>query len=849
MALYDEIYERYGKDFALTPTDEVGLQNAREEQRKLRDDPTMTPRGDGFLDADGRFILDPETERYIRIATGLAQEQLGQLMPMPEDMDAAIRFPGVDPVWHVSVIDMKFAQREAAVKAAMETRLPEVRDYVLDTLHRFTSPLREDEAFRDASMAMTEAAQEHRTVTRASKLCHSAAGRRILHERSRALETGRAVVNYDMMMQGVEYAVGLRTGPVPEEIKTFYHDVLKADLDMDLVKKAELVRPPEQLHVEFEDLDNKMLHQAQANPHNWGKTAQEIEAIANTIDLDTVSEAITPYARATVDRVIAPAFAAQEKAAGSGVDRAELIIIDGKTVREKMLEDYTASGREAGEFEAFFQKNRVTATNEYVAAGLMAGKRVEAFIPDKSGHIPDEPTPITKAGYEPSPLKPEKFNAWQRYFSRHGYYKEKVARQQEYERMMAARERVKERQVQERLGRLKEAEAQSRHYSTAAHKEMFFGPIMDELGFKTVGADGSAQYDWGGMNSYTRERVGAEASFRQFTRCEPMDTCVAYLAAQGHSFRDIMDPTKLQAERLAAARLFMEKAATNDTQWLGQVYYAGHKALLQQAGELTRGLDLRDDRQLIRVLPEAECLLHSAFSVSQMLVDEGCTMGYYKAALAEAGGDLDRASEMAYALNNKVCDAALFAGEMLNGVKAQAAMGDPAAPVYAGHATNLGILRVMQGRMKEGASIVEKALTSEEMFEIRAAVSANTSLTNAVLDQTKTPEGRAELAVAAASGKLAEQLRTKEFRVEPTLDKEGQPVQVQDSKKVLRQNEDGSYRIEKVSFQFPTKTPSVEFELGETLSPKMEQQAPQRAAQKQTAARQHRPTQIGGPKL
>lgn len=54
----------------------------------------------------------------------------------------------------------------------------------------------------------------------------------------------------------------------------------------------------------------------------------------------------------------------------------------------------------------------------------MTGKRVEAFLPDREGRIPAEPTPITRSGYEPSPLRPETFNAWQRFFSRHGFYSE-----------------------------------------------------------------------------------------------------------------------------------------------------------------------------------------------------------------------------------------------------------------------------------------------------------------------------------------------------------------------------------------------------------------------------------------
>lgn len=567
MALYDEMYERYGKNFGLTQADEIGLEGAREELRELQDDPLMTPRGDGFVDENGRFILNPVVERHIRIATSLAREQLGPLLPMPEDMDTAIRFPGVDPAWHSSVIDMKFAQREAAVKAALETRTPEVREYAQGILDRFKLNTPENGAFVETSMAMTDAAQEHRYRTRASKLCHNADGRRILHQRARALETGEAVVNYEKMMQGVEYAAGIRTGPVPEEVRTFYRDVLHADLDLDMIKKAELVHPAEQLKVEFEDLDNKMLHRAQANPHNWGKTAQELEVIADSIDLDTTFETITPYARATVDRVISPAFAAQEKATHDYIHRADHIIIDGKTVREKMYEDFMAAGGKDDGFMAFFQKNGKTAVNEYVAAGLMAGKRVEAFIPDKQGRIPDQPTQITKTGYEPSPLKPEKFNAWQRYFSKRGYFKEKVARQQEYERMMAARERVKtaslDRQWSVGGG------------SMTGAKEPFIGGWMREHG---------------GKLDFSSEFSVSRSALHTFA--------VSRMLMEGYSLEDIHNPDALLAEKDAFGREVCQKLKDKDMKWAGETLFHGMRLLRDQIDRRTADLDFANEAQV-----------------------------------------------------------------------------------------------------------------------------------------------------------------------------------------------------------------------------------------------------------
>ena len=112
-------------------------------------------------------------------------------------------------------------------------------------------------------------------------------------------------------------------------------------------------------------------------------------------------------------------------------------------VRERMYEDFVAAGNSPQDFYAHFQQNYKTQTNESVAGALMAGKRVEAFIPGKDGRVSDEPMQITKTGYEPSPVNAVTLNAWERFWSKRGFYKEKAKAAVEYQRTMEARERVK----------------------------------------------------------------------------------------------------------------------------------------------------------------------------------------------------------------------------------------------------------------------------------------------------------------------------------------------------------------------------------------------------------------------
>lgn len=565
MPEYDLMYERYGKQFQLTAEDEAALGRAREEQERLKSDPGMTPREDGFVDGKGEFTLDPVTRQYISIATALAGEQLRGIPVMPEDEEPALRFPEVDPLESFSVIDMKFAQRREAVKAALQTRIPEVSKYGWGLIHDLEYP---NDGTRNA---MVRAAEEHRILTRGSKLCHSAAGRRILHQRAKELETCAAVADYDKMLQGAEYAAGLRAGPVPQEVRDFYHNRPGEDLDLDLIAQAEAARSPEEyLFVRFDSLDNKLLHQAQADPRNWGKTERELQSSADKIDENAILKAIPPYARGTIDRAVDPAFTVQERATGGAVSRADLIIIDGKTVREKMFEDYMASYSGCDKFDDFFRKNVRQATNEYVAAGLMAGKRVEAFVPDRWGRIPAQPSQILPAadGYTPSPLKPERFNAWQRFFSRHGFYKEKVARQAEYERMTAARERV----------RLTNA---VRQWELAGgtpeeRKELFFGSLLRENGGKL------------GFNS----PFGPDSS-----TLEPIAVCS--MLFRGYTLEEICDPGAHREEKEATGREVCEWVKKGGMDRVGETLVNGLLRLRDELDRRTADVDMADERQML----------------------------------------------------------------------------------------------------------------------------------------------------------------------------------------------------------------------------------------------------------
>lgn len=877
MALYDN-YSEF-RDPKLSEAEQKKIAEAQEAAKKMESDATLERRPGGFYNEAKGFTPHPVVQAHMGIAVERARAQFEGHPAMPEDAEASIRYPGVDPVGQYGIIDMKFAQREAVIKATLESRAPAVQEYVKGLLDKRSSSKEADAPFNQRQFMMKQSAKTHRELTRASKLCLDEDGRRLLHQQARSMESDLPVEQYDKLLQGIEYAAGVRQGPVPKEITSFYKDTLKTELDMGMVASAQnLSQVPEQLHMDFQDLDNKLLQQSFASPANWGKSPQDVSKAADGMTVNDVASALDPYTMATADRLIDPLFRGMEKDApaqfqgkamgktGAGLDiefsRGDLISIDGMTVREKMQEAYQLTLEPPEKFEEFYKQNVKEMTNRFVSAGLMAGKRVEAFVPDKYGRIPKEPAQITKTGYEPTPLKPERFNAWQRHFAKHGFYKKKVARQQEYERVMAARERMKEKAATSEQARRFErtqslGEAVKRHFELGggSPKELFFGSLMGELGLRTFTTtpEGKTQpvYDWQGMTRHVKNLCPTKlgGTYDQFTRVEPGAACVMGMVAQGYKFEDIMNPDKLQSERQDMVREFMEHAKTNDQEWLGRTYYEGFKATVQQLQTATRGMDLTDDAQLLRTVPMVEAFARTAFSSGQTLDDKDCRLAFYQAAAAEAGGDLEKGSQLADNLFWKIQQICTGAEHLMYGYKAQLAIADP---------TNANMKYVFSRVRDQPINMCAKGAATWASLDLSAPslVDSFPDSQNSLLLHGITPADPQVKAVSAAfaKGSNAVQRTIVQNAASGRLMGEMFHVTTEQSMKVIKgesvdtlvKNEDGTFSLKRSQVDRPYKGVNISFHVDKELAPP-EKEGPQVQAKHKQAPHKKAP-QMGGPR-
>ena len=532
----------------------------------------------------------------MRIGMDRAEEQLRD-WPYPESQDTFEKFPGIDPRGKVCDVDMGFFERFTRLQATLPSRPPEVREYiggVLDQLKDRKSTLSQ------SWTAMTDDCITIRLINRGAKLAPTAeASEEMLRDAARRSTEMASIQRIDGFLNAMEYAAGISDKVPDERARNFLDNKLKAPIPA----KVEAVRTvsnvtPSTLTINFQNFDHIMAQQFCSNPENWGKSPKDMPPdLAESIK---VLPLIYRYAPATVDRALQPVFEKIEDMPGKQItdylDRGGLITVDGKTVRSMMEESYKGDPEN---FTDWYRENVREMTNRFVSSGLMSGKRVEALIPDAKGKFPKEPVQITKSGYEPSPLKKVTLNDWERYFAKHGHYKAKAAKAAEYQRVMEGREQMRSNCLSGTLA----AHAISRNQT----ENLFFSEYKQELGGRTDVK----------LNTMVEDKgIECSAHFR-LSRSAPVSTCICYLAAQGHSIQDIMNPDKLQVERQAAGKLYMEKAIAKDNNWLGETYFHGIEALTKQVREIFSQCDLTNRESTLAVMPEAEPALRTMFDSYQ----------------------------------------------------------------------------------------------------------------------------------------------------------------------------------------------------------------------------------------
>lgn len=580
MPLYDN-YARYR--LAPDAEDEQKLADARtREQTQTLDLGIAYP--DTFRWTDGCFV-DPTGKTHVRqtvrahmeIALKHAQQQLSvQDAPMPEDEESSLRFPGISPKGKHSVIEMKLAQRWDDANAYGQFCDTATRQVVAQIVQ---SPY-----YDQIRHQLTTASAQHQRLSRASKLCRNEDGRRLLHGQARALENGDSVVRMGQLMQGIEYLYGMRL-TVPEDVAQLYRDRLGLELSQQPRQRV----VPQTLQIRFHDFDEILTQHAFADPRNWGIPTQQLRT--RQPEAEEANNALRPYAISSVQRTLTPLLA---NIHASGMDYRDLLIVDGQTVRQHLDEaDVGELSQEALEIR----------TSTMIATALMTGKRVEAFIPDAHGRLPQTPTAIRRHSdsYVPERSGPVVMSLWQRFCAKLGFYKTEVAQKKEHDQAMAARAEVLDAQEERRTAYLLSQCRQPEVYG-----DLFFGGMKEQF---------DAAFT---MNRQLCQRRQEPSYYMNPTRSSPASACV-WIMASHYPLKDIFDPNKLQDIRRNVARTYLEKVAQNDYEWITAVTRRGVESLERQMRGILSDTDLKDPHQRRQALPLLRLGALAGFDASQDL--------------------------------------------------------------------------------------------------------------------------------------------------------------------------------------------------------------------------------------
>lgn len=544
-----------------------------EQYAKFR--PELTAEEEAILKRSEQQELSEEHEQII-FAKRRARVQLSSWVDSgyvyPDDPEITEKFPGIDPRGNACEVDMDFANRIARLKAAVPSRPLVTQSYVGQRLREL------EDLQSDIYLYWQEMEFECKDIQlseRAAKLAVTQESSDWFLEQAESIarESG-GIRHINMYLNVLEYAAGL-TDREPTLRERGFLKQLNAPLeDIAERRRYDSLIQPLKVEVEFTNFDNQVQQKFFSNPLAWGKTPEDTpDDVARP---EAVEKPISRYAAATADRAVDPLFDHAEKITQGNISRGDLITVDGKTVKEIMIERF--KGTKGGEsFEKWYGDNVRRMTNDLVSAGLMAGKRVEAFVPDKNGRISKEPAQVVKTGYAPSPLKKVTLNAWERHFAKHGFYKEKAARAVEYQNVMAARERVQLKNL--------EAQLQMDGLSSQRVKDMFFGEWQKETGEPLPGNV---------PGNYTVQR-SALCTF-----------AVCGLAAKGYSIEEIMNPDLLQEEKAAMGREVIENLTREGNeseiqerkQWEAETLYNGRKSLNAQLDRICENFDLTDTGKL-----------------------------------------------------------------------------------------------------------------------------------------------------------------------------------------------------------------------------------------------------------
>ncbi len=649
----------------------------------------------------------------------------------PDDPDICDKYPGIDPMGCFCEVDLGFKDRISKIEAAAKTRPEEIQKYAEQVGAGLND---QNTKVGKIWSRVREGVKRVQVNTRAAKCAVTQEDSDwFLAEKEDAINETTSFQGFDKLLNVMEYAVGL-SDRAPDKEEREMAEMCGLPLTPELeAKRDDPVRVPDGIKVEFQDFSHKMEQLQFCNPENWGKRSKNMSKDAPSPE--QAEHYMEKYVEATADRYITPLFAQAERATNGIINRGDLIIVGGRTVSEIMEEKYR-EGIQNGTIDKgvsepeWYQENLNRMTGEIVSAGLMAGKRVEAFVPDKEGRIPKEPIGITKSGYEPSPLEKVTLNAWERHFARYGHFEKKAAKAVDYQQTMEARERLELRNAQKKI--------EADNLAGPRMKEMFFGKWMKDNGALPDKVPGG------------------------FTASRSLLTSLAIcsMVSKGHSLEDVLDPSKLVDIRNDIGKEVIEKMTAGDKEWEANMFFHGGDALAKEFDRIASSMDYTNEKELFS--DKGRPLFVASTAMMDVRQDMRNTFIEEEMLQVAEAANPGKGKEGLERLDNLGKGLALYVGGARDSLKSRIHFEKNISGSMSNIAAWEGMKNVMAEKRLANLGKPQMELFGiMEIGAVRALISTNTQYNNFVNMAKQKPEYAQMLAKKAVTGELGQSMRIK----------------------------------------------------------------------------------------
>lgn len=405
-------------------------------------------------------VLSEEKNAQLRDLMISAQQQLMNIGKIiPENKEVMDRFPHANPIGYHSEIDMEFGERLKRCDNINRLKNPLVQ---IEYRH-LKDRIQKHPVYQEMRERMEMLSQKLKVVDRALRLCKDEELKLALEEKKEELKNDPIVKDYNMVVNTLEAYSGVRLyqrrlGDNDDkkrerfEMTRFCYENFGINIGSDLgyspFGKTGRVSTPKALEVEFDNLHDIMQARKAVSDENLGKSWEEVQA--QEVDGNNMDEnelVVRSYMGASCERLLDSVLPEVE-------DRADYILIDGVSVREKMRQEANIENPTAEEIRTY--------SSLYVAAALRNGNYVEAFTKDYIAHediqINYTPVPIVAKGKDSYILKDKgkdqledlTIGFFDRILAKLGFshYKEKVEKSEaRLEAIRQSRERFREAHV------------------------------------------------------------------------------------------------------------------------------------------------------------------------------------------------------------------------------------------------------------------------------------------------------------------------------------------------------------------------------------------------------------------